>query len=110
MQRDRPLTLDNAANTFCATEQVEHVQQTVTANLTIENGWKSPDGYPKQVITVNGQLIGPMIRATEGDMIEVAVTNKLYNQQTTVHWHGMSMQGTPEMDGAMGISQVHIVI
>lgn len=46
----------------------------------------------------NGDHLGPTLRVTRGDLIEIAVTNAL-EEPTNVHWHGMrppaAMDGGP---------------
>ena len=36
------------------------------------------------------------------------MTNKLENNGTTVHWHGIRQYGTPESDGVPGVTQCPI--
>ena len=50
---------------------------------------KSPDCYKKLVITINGGSPGPTIFAQQGDTIIVEVTNKLFTDGVTIHWHGI---------------------
>jgi multicopper oxidase len=45
---------------------------------------------------------GPLLRATAGDLLKVAVTNGL-PAPTTVHWHGIALRN--DMDGAPGVTQ-----
>jgi len=40
------------------------------------------------MLVANGQFPGPMIEANWGDWIEVAVTNDLVIEGTSIHWHG----------------------
>ncbi|CAF3144343.1 unnamed protein product, partial [Rotaria sp. Silwood2] len=61
----------------------------------------------KPVIAVNYRFPGPLIEAYENDTLIIRVINKLA-QPTTVHWHGMFQIGTPDMDGAVGITQCAI--
>lgn len=49
-----------------------------------------------------------MIEANWGDWIEVAVTNDLVIEGTSIHWHGFLQTGTPYMDGTPAISQCPI--
>ena len=48
----------------------------------------------------NGQVPGPMIRATQGERIRVVLENQLA-EPTTIHWHGVplpnAMDGVPEL-------------
>jgi iron transport multicopper oxidase len=72
--------------------------------------WKrqAPDGYPRPVITVNGQWPPPMIIADVGDTIVVDIANHLGNQSTSIHWHGMLQRETNSMDGATMVTQCPI--
>jgi FtsP/CotA-like multicopper oxidase with cupredoxin domain len=42
-------------------------------------------------------------------MIEVTVHNKLQDNATTIHWHGIRQVGTNDMDGVPGISECALV-
>ncbi|MBP6005423.1 multicopper oxidase domain-containing protein [Candidatus Saccharibacteria bacterium] len=46
----------------------------------------------------NGPILGPTIRATRGDKLDIAVTNNL-DEQTTSHWHGAVVPG--DADGGI---------
>lgn len=50
----------------------------------------------------NGQVPGPVIEATEGDVVRILVTNKL-PEATTIHWHGLILPNG--MDGVSGLNQ-----
>ncbi|WP_203337316.1 multicopper oxidase family protein [Nocardioides limicola] len=52
--------------------------------------------------TYNGDLPGPTIRATAGDLLRVDVTNDL-PAQTSIHWHGIALRN--DMDGVPGLTQ-----
>lgn len=84
-----PYTVDeNGVKVFELT--AEHVMWDY-GNDTIIESW----GY-------NGQLPGPEIRVTEGDVVRVNFTNKL-PVATTVHWHGVDVPYL--MDGVPGYTQ-----
>ena len=53
----------------------------------------------------NGQLPGPILRATAGDLIEVTLANDL-PEATSVHWHGLSIVNS--MDGVPDLTQPDI--
>ena len=55
-----------------------------------------------QAWTYNGLAVGPKLRVTEGDLIRVALTNKLPDP-TTIHWHGIPVPNA--MDGIPNITQ-----
>jgi len=48
------------------------------------------------------------MRATVGDQVIVNVDNQLGNQSTTLHFHGLFMNGTSNMDGPAQVSQCGI--
>jgi FtsP/CotA-like multicopper oxidase with cupredoxin domain len=53
--------------------------------------------------TYNGQVPGPPITATEGDLIEVTLRNADIGQGVTLHWHGYDVPNGE--DGAPGVTQ-----
>jgi len=65
----------------------------------------APDGRTREIWGYNDQFPGPLVRATQGDMIRIKVENKLGTAPTTVHWHGMKQMGTWQMDGVANVSQ-----
>lgn len=74
-------------------------------------GWvtANPDGLAdRPVIGINGQWPIPRISADVGDRIIVNVVNQLGNQSTSLHFHGLFMNGTTEMDGPSQVSQCPI--
>ncbi len=81
-----------------------------TITLDWDISWVSaaPDGFPRQVIGINGQWPCPVIEATAGDQIVINLNNQLGTETTSLHFHGISQQGTPEMDGPSGASQCPI--
>lgn len=59
---------------------------------------RSVDGY-----TVNGQSPGPTIEASEGDLVEVRLSNESVPGGVTLHWHGIDVPNP--MDGVAGVTQ-----
>ncbi len=61
----------------------------------------TPDGTTVKALTVNGQIPGPEIRVREGDLLRIVTTNKIADQNLTIHSHGMilpsNMDGVPEV-------------
>ncbi|WP_426308746.1 multicopper oxidase family protein [Cellulosimicrobium sp. E-16] len=51
---------------------------------------------PTPTIGLNGDYLGPTLRAARGERVRVDVTNAL-DETTTLHWHGMHLP--PAMDG-----------
>ena len=83
------------------------------ADLTynFDVGWvtANPDGaFERPTIGINGQWPLPAITATRGDRIVVNVKNNLGNQTTSLHFHGIYMNGTTNMDGTVGVTQCAI--
>ncbi|PYI00346.1 hypothetical protein BO78DRAFT_355831 [Aspergillus sclerotiicarbonarius CBS 121057] len=78
-----------------------------TYNLTVHSGVRAPDGFGREVYLINGLQPGPLIEADEGDSLEIFVKNKL-PVDTSLHWHGILQQGTPDMDGVPGVTQYPI--
>lgn len=69
----------------------------------------NPDNaFARPVIGINGAWPLPVLEATVGDQIIVNVNNQLGNQTTTLHFHGLFMNGTTEMDGPAQVSQCAI--
>ncbi|CAG8649325.1 16071_t:CDS:10, partial [Gigaspora rosea] len=72
--------------------------KTNTIDLTIEKVTLAPDGFTRQLSTVNGQYPGPTIEVNKGDRILMKIRNKL-GEPTAIHAHGMLQRGTPWYDG-----------
>ncbi|XP_017026577.2 uncharacterized protein Mco3 [Drosophila kikkawai] len=62
------------------------------------------DGVPNPVMAVNRMVPGPPIELCENDTVVVDVLNYL-GEPTAMHWHGVHMKRSPEMDGAPFITQ-----
>ncbi|WYZ44806.1 hypothetical protein EsH8_VIII_000122 [Colletotrichum jinshuiense] len=81
----------------------------VTYDFTV--GWvtANPDGaFERPVIGINGQWPIPRIEATVGENIIINVHNDLGNQSTSLHFHGLFMNGTTHMDGPSQVTQCPI--
>lgn len=53
-------------------------------------------GKPANTYGYNGNILGPTIRASQGDKVRFEIKNDI-NEDTTVHWHGMELPAI--MDG-----------
>ncbi|GKT49915.1 iron transport multicopper oxidase FET3 [Colletotrichum spaethianum] len=74
-------------------------------------GWvtANPDGaFDRPAIGINGQWPIPRIDANVGDTVLINVHNDLGNQSTSLHFHGLYMNGTTHMDGPAQVSQCAI--
>lgn len=77
---------------------------TVTYDFNITWVRANPDGmFERPTIGINGQWPLPMMQVNVGDQVVVNVDNQLGNQSTTLHFHGLYMNGTTEMDGPAGV-------
>ncbi|RDI78638.1 putative urea active transporter 1 [Venturia inaequalis] len=77
---------------------------------TFDIGWVTcaPDGFSRPCIGINGKWPIPTIQANVGDEITVVANNKLGNQTTSLHWHGIRQFHTNQMDGPSGVAQCPI--
>jgi FtsP/CotA-like multicopper oxidase with cupredoxin domain len=69
--------------------------------LTIDHLLVNVTGRRRLATAVNGSVPGPTLRWREGDLVTLAVTNRL-KERTSRHWHGVRVP--PEMDGVPGVS------
>ncbi|CAG8638596.1 12143_t:CDS:2, partial [Cetraspora pellucida] len=82
----------------------EYKPKTNIFDFTIEKVTLAPDGFTRQLSTVNGQYPGPTIEANKGDRILLNIHNKL-GEPTAMHAHGMLQNGTPWFDGVPWMAQ-----
>jgi FtsP/CotA-like multicopper oxidase with cupredoxin domain len=54
-------------------------------------------------ILVNGISPGPVLRVTQGQLVEVTLINGSVRGGTTLHWHGVNVPNA--MDGVAGVTQ-----
>lgn len=72
-------------------------------DLTIAEQTVNITGKPLKRITVNGKFVAPLLEFEEGDDAVIRVHNKLNNQDSSLHWHGLILPGI--MDGVPGFNQ-----
>ena len=84
------------------------IAKTVHYELTIENKPVNMSGKKKVdfSLTVNGGIPAPTLEFTEGDDAEIEVNNKIPNQETSLHWHGLLVP--PNMDGVPYVTNAPI--
>ncbi|EXJ80094.1 hypothetical protein A1O3_08380 [Capronia epimyces CBS 606.96] len=63
---------------------------------------------PQLALAINGQVPGPVIEANWGDTVEVTVINKLQDNSTSIHFHGIRQLGTNDQDGVPGVTECAI--
>ena len=97
-------TIDRASlEQLLAERPVTLTGQTKRYELTVgETPWELVWGVTTTAVTFNGTVPGPTIRVTEGDTVEVAVTNGL-DEPTSIHWHGIHVPNS--QDGVAGVTQ-----
>ncbi len=61
----------------------------VTYSLDIATTMLTPAGTPREALTINGGIPGPVLRFREGDMADILVRNRLTDEDTSIHWHGL---------------------
>ncbi|KAG2419203.1 hypothetical protein HFD88_003998 [Aspergillus terreus] len=71
----------------------------------IVNTTAAPDGVERPVLLVNGQFPGPAIEANWGDTVKVHVTNRMSNNGTAMHFHGVRQLHNNQMDGVASLTQ-----
>ena len=82
---------------------------TVTYDFNVSWVTANPDGMAdRPTIGINGQWPIPRIQADVGDRIVVHVLNSLGNQSTSLHFHGIFMNGSNHMDGPSFATQCPI--
>lgn len=82
---------------------------TVTYDWNITWVRTNPDRqHERPTIGINGEWPLPHLTATVGDRIVINVDNQLGNQSTSLHFHGLYMNGSTHMDGPVGVSQCAI--
>ncbi|KJZ80330.1 hypothetical protein HIM_00180 [Hirsutella minnesotensis 3608] len=82
---------------------------TVTHDFNVTWVRANPDGaFERPVIGINNQWPIPQIDVNKGDRVVINVNNQLGNQSTSLHFHGLFMNGTAHMDGPAGVTQCPI--
>ena len=59
-------------------------------------------------LAVNGLIPGPTLIVNLNQTLVVDVRNMLFNKEISIHWHGLSQNNTPWMDGVDHITQCPI--
>jgi FtsP/CotA-like multicopper oxidase with cupredoxin domain len=106
-----PLEATSLGNKFVLQphEHIFRAPTTIRKSWQITAGTRRPDGVLKQVYLVNGEFPGPTIEARSGDRLVISIENRLGNGEgLSIHWHGISMRGANNMDGATGVTQATI--
>ncbi len=94
------LVIATAIGLLASTPALAAVKQ---YDLTIAEQMVNVTGKPIKRITVNGKFVAPLLEFEEGDDAVIRVYNKLKNQDSSLHWHGLLLPGI--MDGVPGFNQ-----
>ncbi|KAI1662767.1 putative ferroxidase [Daldinia decipiens] len=79
--------------------------KTVTYDWNVTWVFASPDGFGRPVIGINDAWPCPTIEANVGDFVSIDLNNKLGNETTGLHFHGINQISSNSMDGAVGTNQ-----
>ncbi len=71
-------------------------------DLTIDKQTLNIGGKRVSAIAVNGMVPGPLVRLREGEDAVIRVTNRLKDEDASIHWHGLLLPF--QMDGVPGLS------
>ena len=83
--------------------------KTVTYDFNLTWVITNPDGaYDRPTIGINGQWPIPRIEADVGDRLVIHAHNQLGNRSTSLHFHGLYMNGSAHMDGPVGCTQCSV--
>ncbi|KAK4986627.1 hypothetical protein LTR50_005154 [Elasticomyces elasticus] len=82
---------------------------TVTYNFDLTWVTANPDGQlARPVIGINSKWPLPVINCAVGDTVVVNLNNKLGNQTSGLHFHGLKQKGSTGYDGPFGVNQCPI--
>lgn len=71
-------------------------------DLTIDRQTIDIGGRSASAIAINGTVPGPLVRLREGQDAVIRVTNRLEDEDTSIHWHGLILPF--QMDGVPGVT------
>jgi FtsP/CotA-like multicopper oxidase with cupredoxin domain len=80
----------------------QQVLRGTSFDLAIGESPMNITGAARMALTINGSIPGPVLRWREGDSVTLRVANRLSDEDTSIHWHGIILPA--EMDGVPGLS------
>lgn len=92
----------------CDRDCTDTVPMRCIFNFTIEESQMDIDGHNRSVLAYNKQIPGPPIVMCEGDKLEVNIQNRLEDENTTFHLHGIRHIYEPWSDGVPFTTQYPI--
>ena len=76
----------------------------MTATLRAsKRDFRLASGEPVSGYTINGTSPGPVLRARQGDLVEVRLVNRDVAEGVSLHWHGIDVPNGE--DGVAGVTQ-----
>jgi len=73
-------------------------------HITAQNATKEfISGVETETMGYNGNYLGPVIRVRNGEDVSVQVENNLEDEITTIHWHGLEVDGDADGGPHSGI-------
>ncbi|KAI1167775.1 Cupredoxin [Nemania serpens] len=90
---------------FTLIHDIAVLAATITYDWEVTWVWAAPDGVGRPIIGINNSWPCPMIQASVGDTVVVNLFNKLGNETTGIHFHGINQIDSNYMDGSVGSSQ-----
>ena len=73
-------------------------------HITAQNATKDfISGVKTETMGYNGDYLGPVIRVRKGEEVRVNVENRLDGEVTTIHWHGLEVDGDADGGPHSGI-------
>jgi FtsP/CotA-like multicopper oxidase with cupredoxin domain len=73
-----------------------------------KESFRLASGQPVEGYTLNGVSPGPVIRAEQGQLVEVRLTNESVSAGVTLHWHGVDVPNAA--DGVAGVTQDAVLV
>ena len=98
--------LSHAAATTSVTELVTDPAQPADVRVVLvarQERFVVPGGQPVEGYTIGGTSPGPVIRARQGQLVEVTLVNESVADGVALHWHGVDVPNAE--DGVAGITQ-----
>jgi len=104
-----PIVQDYGRFTLHPEDHIFRPATTIKQTWRITSGTRRPDGVLKRVYLINDAFPGPTLEVRSGDRLVINVQNELEeDEEVLIHWHGLSMRGANNMDGAASITQAPI--
>lgn len=89
-----------------ALAKVKPTGKRVAYDLVIDEQTVNITGKPKRAMTINGDIPGPTMRFTEGDVAVIRVRNKL-KTETSLHWHGLLLPNKQDGVSYLNTPPIH---